>query len=341
MPKIHFFTPTDNLPPKVERQPREPKGKKDTYRLTNWPEYNKALINRGLVTLWLDENTLGQWYYQGSHTRGGVFRYSDQCIAAALAIKAVFRLAFRQTQGLIQSVLAIMKRELQVPSYSQLCRRQARLRAFCSPPKPADTPLEPIHLVVDSTGLKVYGEGEWKVRKHGADKRRTWRKLHLAADESTNEIHAVELTMHSVSDAAMVKPLVTAVEWPIGKLSGDGAYDQVKVYDALATGHIQPIIPPRSNAVTWTDEAGIELVHPRNEALTQINAVGLGQWKRQIDYHRRSKAETGMFRWKVTFGDRLWARVLSNQQIEAQVKATCLNLFTRLGMPKAVKREPT
>ena len=156
-----------------------------------------------------------------------------------------------------------------------------------------------------------------------------------------NEIHAVELTTHSVSDAEMLKPLVSAVEWKIGKLSGDGAYDQVKVYDELVRHGIQPIIPPRSNAVIWTDEAGIELVHPRNEALTQIQAVGLAQWERQIDYHRRSKAETAMFRWKAAFGDRLSARLLVNQQSEAQIKATCLNRFTRLGMPKAVIQEPT
>lgn len=338
MPKIHFFTQADNLPPKAQK---EPSSSKEKYRLTNWPQYNKALINRGFITLWLDENTLAQWYYQGPHTRGGVFRYSDPCIAAALAIKAVFRLAFRQTQGLIQSLLAIMKMDIQVPSYSQLCRRQARLNAFCAPPKPVETPPEPIHLVVDSTGLKVYGEGEWKVKKHGAGKRRTWRKLHLVADESTTEIHAVELTTNSISDAEMVKPLVAAIEWPIAKLIGDGAYDQVKVYNALETRHIQPVIPPRSTAVIWIDEAGNALVHARNEALTQIDLVGLAEWKRQIGYHRRSKAETAMFRWKATFGERLWARLLANQQSEAQIKATCLNRFARLGMPKAVKWEPT
>lgn len=172
MPKIHFFTQADNLLPKAPKKPPVPKEK---YRITNWPEYNKALINRGLATLWLDENTLTQWYYQGPRTRGGLVRYTDECIQAALAIKAVFRLAFRQTQGLIQSLFTLMKMEIKVPSYSQLCRRQARLQAFHSPDQSTDNQVEAIHLVVDSTGLKVYGEGEWKVRKHGADRRRTWR----------------------------------------------------------------------------------------------------------------------------------------------------------------------
>ena len=340
MPKLHFFTQADNQAPKAEKRPKKLKPPKDKYRLTNWPDYNKALISRGFITLWLDEETLAQWYYKGPRTRGGLFRYSDQCIQAALAVKAVFGLAFRQTQGLIQSLLAIMKVDIQVPSYSQLCRRQARLQAFLAPTNSTDTQAEPIHLVVDSTGLKVYGEGEWKVRKHGADKRRTWRKLHLAADEATTTIHAVELTTHSISDAETVKALAATIEWPIAKLSGDGAYDQVKVYNELETRHIQPVIPPRSNAVIWTDEAGNDLVHPRNEALTQIALVGMADWKRQVGYHRRSKAETAMFRWKTTFGERLSTRLLTHQQTEAQVKATCLNRFIRLGMPKAVKRLP-
>ena len=299
------------------------------------------MIKRGFVTIWLDENTLAQWYYQGPRTAGGLFRYSEQCIQAALALKAVFRLAFRQTQGLIQSLLDVMKMELQVPSYTQLCRRQATLKPFSAPVPTNDAPLEPIHLVIDSTGLKVYGEGEWKVKKHGADKRRTWRKLHLALDEATNEIHAVELTINAISDADMAGPLVTNITYPIARLSGDGAYDQVKVYEALETRQIAPVIPPRSNAVIWTDKAGNALIHPRNESVTKIDCVGLAEWKRQIGYHRRSKAETGMFRWKTTFGERLSTRLLANQQAEAHVKANCLNRFTKLGMPKAVMQVPT
>lgn len=332
MPKLHFFTQADNQPPKAQKEPPKPKEK---YRVKNWPEYNKALIQRGFVTLWLDQNTINHWYYQGPRTAGGLLRYSEQCIQAALALKAVFRLAFRQTQGLIQSLLAVMKMELQVPSYTQLCRRQARINAFTPP---GESPAEPIYIVLDSTGLKVYGEGEWKVKKHGADKRRTWRKLHLAIDEATNEVHAVELTTNAISDADMAGPLVTNITCPVARLSGDGAYDQVKVYDELAVRRIEPVIPPRSNAVIWTDETGNDLIHARNEALMQIDCVGLAEWKRQIGYHRRSKAETGMFRWKTIFGDRLSSRLLANQQSETRTKANCLNRLTRLGMPKTAKR---
>lgn len=161
MPKIHFFTQADNQPSKAQKEPPVPKS---NYRLTNWPEYNKALIHRGNITLWLDQNTLDHWYYVGPRVAGGLFRYSEQCIQAALALKAVFRLAFRQTQGLIQSLLDAMKMELQVPSYTQLCRRQAGINAFTPPTPPRDMVSEPIYIVLDGTGLKVYGEGDGAAR---------------------------------------------------------------------------------------------------------------------------------------------------------------------------------
>lgn len=182
---------------------------------------------------------------------------------------------------------------------------------------------------------------QWKVKKHVDHKRRTWRKLHLAVDETTNELHAVELTTNAITDADMVKPLITHITGQIARLSGDRAYDQVKVYDALESRRIEPVIPPLSNAVIWTDEAGNELVHARNKSLTHINSMGLAEWKRQIGYPRRSKAETAMSRWKTTFKERLSTRVLANQQSEARIKAACLNRFTSLGMPKAVKRLTT
>jgi hypothetical protein len=173
MPKLHFFTQADNQVPKKTKKVTKSQSAKETYRLTNWPEYNKALITRGFVTLWLSEDTLANWYYQGSRAAGGQFCYSDECIQAALALKAVFRLAFRQTQGLIQSVLATMKMNLQVPSYTQLCRRQAKVVAFSAPVPAKDSIVEALHLVIDSTGLKVYGEGDGAARAVEGQKTRS------------------------------------------------------------------------------------------------------------------------------------------------------------------------
>ena len=181
----------------------------------------------------------------------------------------------------------------------------------------------------------------WKVRTHGASKRRTWRKLHLALDQASGQIQAVALTTNAVSDADMLPSLLADMQGPISKLGADGAYDQVKVYDALVEQQIMPLIPPRINAVLWHDEANKELDHPRNEAIKAIDVIGLATWKQQTDYHRRSKAETGMFRWKTIFGAQLATRSLVHQQIEAQVKASCLNRMTQLGMPKTVRYNST
>jgi hypothetical protein len=200
---------------------------------------------------------------------------------------------------------------------------------------------EALHIILDSTGLKVYGEGEWKVRKHGASRRRTWRKRHLAQDIATGEIEAVELTTNAVSDAAVVGPLLTQIDSPVNRLGGDGAYDQVGVYDVLEGTPIQPIIPPRENASIWTDEAGNDLLHPRNEAVKRIEEIGLLDWKQESGYHQRSLVETTMFRWKTLFGERLQSRLLTNQRVEVRVKAFCSNRFTRLGMPKTVRKDST
>lgn len=328
MIKLHFFNPAE------AQQPQ-----KNTYKLTNWPEYNQALIQRGSLMLWINEQTITDWYHQGPNKPGGLYRYSTACIECALSLKAVLKLAFRQTQGLIQSIITMMKLDLVVPSYTQLCRRQAKLACPIKPLTNLPTSMEALHLVVDSTGLKVYGEGEWKVRKHGASKRREWRKLHLAEDVATGLIEAVELTTNSITDAQAVKSLLDQISDPINKFGGDGAYDQVQVYDALEQRAIRPIIPPRSNAIVWTDEAGVDLDHPRNEALKQIDELGLSGWKQQSGYHQRSLAETLMFRWKTTFGERLQSRRLTNQQSEVRIKAACLNQFTQLGMPKAVRKD--
>ena len=196
-------------------------------------------------------------------------------------------------------------------------------------------------MVVDSTGLKVYGEGEWKVRQHGTTQRRTWRKVHVAYDEASNEVLAIALTTNDIDDASMLEPLLDKLVLPISRVGADGAYDRTKVYDYLQERQIQAIIPPRSNAVMWTDQQGQTLAHARNEALVAIEALGLGEWKKQVGYHRRSKAETGMYRLKIIFGERLQSRGLTSQKVEVRLKATCLNRFSNLGMPKAAKQAPT
>lgn len=181
MLKLHFVDPAD-----------QPKPKKQIYRLTNCSAYNQALIQRGRLTLWLDQHTTTDWYHTGPNKLRRLYWYSDACNQSALKLKSMFKLAFRQTQDLLQSLIEAMK--LWLVCYLQLCRRQARLTCGIKPPHFPSERKQGMQSVVDSTGLKVYGEGEWKVRKHGVSKHRTWRKRHLAQDVATGELEAVELT---------------------------------------------------------------------------------------------------------------------------------------------------
>ena len=163
--------------PRLPRCPPEKPPSKPIYRIRNWKQYNDALVRRGSLTLWVDRATLQAWRYQGPPQRGAQFRYSDTAIQCVLTLRSVYHLPLRATEGFARSIFGLMGLDLAVPDYSTLCRRAKTLQITL--PKKADGPL---HLVIDSTGLKVYGEGEWKVRQHGYSKRRTWIKLHLAID---------------------------------------------------------------------------------------------------------------------------------------------------------------
>lgn len=314
------------------RKPRKATPKKKTpYRLSNWRHYNRALVARGSLTLWFSEDVLDQWYHQGPKQRGAQFTYTDLVIETGLTLKAVFHLGFRQSQGLLGSIVALLGLDLKTPDYSTLCRRQKTLRVdlgvLCSG--------RARHLVVDSTGLKLYGEGEWKVRQHGSSKRRTWRKLHLGLDETTGEVVATVLTDNATDDAEVVPDLLDQVQDEIAAMGADGAYDKRKVYRALIHRKIAPIIPPRRDARIWQHGNTKAPRHPRDEALRYIRRHGRQKWKRDSGYHRRSKAETTMFRYKTIFGGTLWARKMENQQVEACIKSRALNRMTQLGMPES------
>jgi hypothetical protein len=158
---------------------KEEKQEKDKYRVTNWSSYNKSLIGRGDITIWIEEEALDNWYYEGPDQQGAQYFYSDQCIECLLQLKAAFKLQYLQLEGFASSIIKLMYFNIEIPSYTQICRRAKEINIDIEAPKSKT----PMFLVIDSTGLKVYGEGEWKTRKHGISKRRTWRKLHLGVDE--------------------------------------------------------------------------------------------------------------------------------------------------------------
>ena len=215
-------------------------------RVTNWSEYDAALRRRGSLTVWFSEEAIAAWRAEPRTTRGGQPRYSALAIATALTLRTVFRLALRQTEGLIGSVIHLLGLDLAVPDHSTLSRRAETL-AITRPP----SSVEPVHLLVDSTGLKLCGAGEWLVEKHGTSRRRSWRKLHIGVDADTGRIVAAALTPHDVDDGSQIAPLLDQIDGPITAFTGDGAYDQDGVYGEVADRHPNAavIVPPRSSAV--------------------------------------------------------------------------------------------
>lgn len=302
------------------------------YKITNWNQYNQALKQRGSLHIWIPAEIEDQWYYQGESQRGAQYRYSEICIEMACLVKEVYHLAYRQTQGFLESLVALRGWKVKVPDYSVINRRHRKLQLQLSG---ADK--EGKYIVMDSTGAKVYGEGEWKVRQHGWSKHRTWRKIHLAVDESTGVIESCVMTTNSVDDAAMVGSLLDGVKGKVKKLAGDGAYDKKKVYDQLSKRKIKPIIPPRKGAriTRHGNSRGREL--PRDKAIRRIRKVGRKKWKKQSGYHRRSIVESTMFRLKSQFGEKLASRDIEQQKVEVSIKCYLLNRMASLGRPMTIK----
>lgn len=316
-------------------------GKQETktaYRIRNWREYNTALVRRGSITLWFDEEVKRQWIIsEQTGKRGASPRYSDLAIACVLTLGVVYHLPLRQQQGFTKSVIDLLGLGLPVPDYTTLCRRRQSL----SVDVPASCSLrraEGVHVVVDSTGLKIYGEGEWKVRLHGASKRRTWRKLHLAVDEATGEILAADLTLSSAGDGERLPALLSQVEQghvTIHQVSADGAYDSWSCHEAITRREAEATIPPRSGSKIKQHGNSKNPRLGRDEILRRIRKVGKDAWKVESGYHRRSLAETAMYRQKQIFGEGLNARLLISQKGEAFLRCVALNRMTQLGMPES------
>lgn len=307
----------------------EPKGAKPRYKTTNWAAYNAALKARGSLTIWLDKGM--QWYAPASGKRGRQRIFSDAAIQFCLSIKCLFGLALRQSLGLVESLLRMAGLDWRVPDFSTVSRRQKTLRVQL-PYRPSTTALD---LLVDSTGIKFLGEGEWKRKKHGAEYRRQWRKVHLGIDASTLEIRAIEVTDNSVGDAPMLPELLGQIppDEPIASVSGDGAYDTKACHAAIVARGAQAVIPPRKNAQAW--KASVVGASVRNEALRASHRLGRRIWKKWSGYHRRSLVETKMHCFK-RLGERVMARTFERQVAELHVRVALLNRFTQLGRPTTV-----
>jgi Transposase DDE domain len=305
---------------------------KPRYRVTNWREYNRALVARGAITLWIDDAVVAGWGAAG----GKGWRYSDVAILCALGLRAVFGLTLRQTQGFLHDLTRLLGLEITVPHYSTFSRRAATLTVPALARSRSDGG-GPLHLAVDATGLKVYGEGEWKVRVHGADRRRVWRKLHLAVDTRTGALVAHALTTSEVHDGAELEGLLARTDAPIAAVCADKAYDSFDCHDAIRARDAQPVIPPKKGAAIRPPPGRKDVPPTRGAAVARIAEVGREAWKTETGYHRRSLAETAMLRYKTLIGPSLCSRTFDRQKVEAAVAVRCINRFTALGMPRSIR----
>lgn len=297
------------------------------YRIRNWRDYNKALVSRGSLTLWVEQRTLNAWRDHCLPARRGRRRtYSEMAISCALTLRELYQLPLRSTEGLVRSLLRLLNLNLPAPHYSTLSRRATSLAVTL--PRSSKGAL---HLAIDSTGMKVYGEGEWKMRLHGKEKRRTWRKLHLCIDHHTHEVVSLSMTDKETLDRREVSGLLKEIAGEVSEVLGDGAYDFEVCYAAIGERGARAVIPPKKGARV----RGAPHFSDRDEAVIRSRQVGKEQWKREAGYHSRSLVETAMMRLKTIFSERLKAREWRRQETELRLRCAAMNRMTALGMPKS------
>ncbi|MEQ1275414.1 IS5 family transposase [Acinetobacter ursingii] len=296
------------------------------YRTTNWSSYNSALINRGNLSIWFDPKT--QWYAQPKGKHGRNQTYSNTAIQCCLMIKSLFHLSLRMVTGFVQSLIHLCRLDWTAPHYSTICRRQKHIDIAINYQKSSNG----LQLLVDSTGLKFLGEGEWKRKKHQPEYRRQWRKLHIGIDAETLQIRSIQLTTNNVSDLQVLGDLLDQIpqDEQIDSVYTDGAYDTKQCHQVIADRQAHAVIPPRKNAKPWKDTKTSSL--ERNELLRTVKRLGRTIWKNWSGYHRRSLIENKMHYIKL-LGDKLRARNFQSQVNEIHARVAVLNKFTDLDRP--------
>ena len=297
---------------------------KNSCKKCNWSKYNKSLINRGSINFWISEDSIRKWSAKKDKSHfGRPFIFSDEAILTALTIRFVYHLPLRAMEGFLRSLFVLLRLSIKTPCYSQVCRRAKKLTL---PSKLKSTKITDI--VFDASGLKVYGEGEWKVRTHGVSKRRKWRKIHLGICPNTQEILLSELTDNSMNDINVMVDLVDKAPFRVGTVYGDGLYDAERCYKAIWDAGGKAIIPIKKN-VKYTQPSKPWMKF-RDEQLSVIRGLGgddiaRSLWKKLKGYHKRSLVETAFYRWKQLLGPMLKSRKMENQVVEALIKCQILN----------------
>jgi hypothetical protein len=321
------------LPFKLNQDRRRhiPKQKR---KVTNSAAYDATLRQRGSLTVWFTDEAVAAWAAEPRTTQGGQRWYSPLAILTALTLRAVFHLALRQTEGLIGSIIHLLGLTLAVPDHSTLSRRAETLEV----PRPRSRrDAGPLHLLVDSTGLKLCGAGEWLVEEHGTKTRRSWRKLHIGLDADTGQIVAATLTNKERDDGAEVGSLLDQVAASVASFTADGAYDQEGVSAAVAERHPEAaiIVPPRSTAVP--SETAETPPTQRDRHLQCTAEHGRAAWQKASGYTTRARAEAAIARFKQVIGDGLRSRTDRRRATEVNVAVHALNRMLELGRPISVR----
>ena len=306
------------------------------YKVRNWSEYNESLKKRGSIYLWVSEDAIEKWQSpKDPHFIGAPKQYSDDAILCMMALKVVYHLPYRQLVGFVLSIFALLKVTLKVPHFTTVATRAKLLGKHFK----ILSKLRPADLVFDSSGFKIYGEGEWKVRQHGKQKRRRWKKFHIGVCPKTHEVIVAEVTELETADCEIGPKLLKKAPRSVKKAIGDGAYDTWNCYRAADDKGQKLIVPPRDGAMF--NEGDEPWVKARNEAICQI--IGLGNdkegialWKKLVGYHERSLVETSFSRFKGIFGPKLFSKSIDNQHVELMLKAKILNRMTQQGMPNGL-----
>jgi Transposase DDE domain len=303
------------------------------HRVTNWREYDVCLRNRGSLTIWFTPDAIAGWKAQPRTTPGGQRHYSNLAIETALTLRAVFRLALRQSEGLIGSIMRMLQIDLPVPDHTTLSRRACGLPVQM----PRRNKTSDLHVIVDSTGLKLHGAGEWLFEKHGTTKRRAWRKLHIGIDAGSGEIVAFDLTNKDVDDASHVETLLEQLDEAPASFMADGAYDRASVLDAVLAGNPSArfVVPPCKGAVTGPTAATSPTQRDRH--ILWVEEHGRMNWQKVSGNNNRSKVEAAISRYKCVIGDALNSRHDARRVTEVAIAVTSLNRMREFGQAKFVR----
>lgn len=312
---------------------------KKVYRVRNWSHYNKSLINRGSITFWISEEVIKEWVSPAKPiSRGRPQAYPDSLILAALSLRQLYHLTLRATEGFLQSLSQLMKLFCKAPTYTTLCKRSKTVRV----PLEVSHQSAPRHVLVDSTGIQVVGEGEWKTLVHGRSKHQVWRKLHIAMDADNHCILAMKMTESVRHDGNQLPDLIDQIKGNICQITGDGAYDKKSCYHAAYQRGAKPVFPPQHDACVQRNKINKDpALIARDKTIEEIGRgegreERLKEWKKKTNYHRRSRIETLMSRMKSVFGDQMRARCMANQQTDLAVRCQIINKMNCLGMPISV-----